>query len=516
MNVHVDPGPAADPAQSGIIKLAILAVGGQGGGVVTSWLIHLAEAAGYYAQSTSVPGVAQRTGATIYYVEMLPAADRTPILSLMPAAGDVDVVLAAELMEAGRAIQRGLVTPDRTTLIASSHRAFAVSEKIVPGTGILDGEPVMAAAREAAARFLSADLEHAAVSNGSVISASLFGALAAAEVLPFPREAFEDTIRRGGKGVAASLRAFAAGYDAVRAEADATPDATAAPATIVGPPRERAAFEALEARIAALPERARPLARRGLEKVVDYQDTAYGADYLARVEQVAAHDDGTGALAEAAAKYIANAMTYDDVIRVADLKTRGTRMARVRVEAGVREGQLLNVTEYMHPRAEEICGILPAGLGAYVERRPKLMGILERAFSHGRRVRTDRLRGYLPLYVLASLRPWRRRLLRHRVELAHLEAWLGTVYRLAPDEPALAAEVLRCRRLIKGYSDTHARGEAKFDKVLSALPLLEGRADGADWLRRLRDAALLDEKGTALDGALKTVATLDAPPEPTA
>ena len=41
-------------------------------------------------------------------------------------------------MEAGRAIQRGLVSPGRTTLIASSHRAYAVSEKISPSDGAGD------------------------------------------------------------------------------------------------------------------------------------------------------------------------------------------------------------------------------------------------------------------------------------------------------------------------------------------------------------------------------------------
>jgi indolepyruvate ferredoxin oxidoreductase beta subunit len=63
------------------------------------------------------------------------------------------------------------------------------------------------------------------------------------------------------------------------------------------------------------------------------------------------------------------------------------------------------------------------------------------------------------------------------------------------------------RRLVKGYSDTHARGLSKFERVVGAAPLLAERADGADWMRRLRDAALLDEGGIALDGALKTVAT---------
>jgi indolepyruvate ferredoxin oxidoreductase beta subunit len=70
---------------------------------------------------------------------------------------------------------------------------------------------------------------------------------------------------------------------------------------------------------------------------------------------------------------------------------------------------------------------------------------------------------------------------------------------------ALGVEILECRRLIKGYSDTHDRGLSKFDRVLSGVALLEGRDDAADWLRRLREAALLDEKGEALDGALRTI-----------
>ena len=62
----------------------------------------------------------------------------------MPTPGDVDVVMAAELMEAGRSVLRGLVTPDKTTLIASTHRAFAVSEKIqTPGDGIGNPEVVI-------------------------------------------------------------------------------------------------------------------------------------------------------------------------------------------------------------------------------------------------------------------------------------------------------------------------------------------------------------------------------------
>src|SRR3977135_92000 len=112
-----DEGALMQRAGQGLdkpITLAILAMGGQGGVVLCDWIVATAEAQGWVAQSTSVPGVAQRTGATIYYIEMLPSQDgRVPGLSLMPTPGDVDVVMAAEFMEAGRSMLRGLVTPDR-------------------------------------------------------------------------------------------------------------------------------------------------------------------------------------------------------------------------------------------------------------------------------------------------------------------------------------------------------------------------------------------------------------------
>ena len=167
-------GSAGGPAVAGqrIIKLAVLAVGGQGGGVLSDWITATAEANGWRAQSTSVPGVAQRTGATVYYIEMVPDEGRQPVFSLMPTPGDVDIVVAAELMEAGRAIQRGFVTADRTTLITSTHRALALIEKAEPGDGIRPNAPVLDIARRSCARLIAADMERLARSHGSMISAS--------------------------------------------------------------------------------------------------------------------------------------------------------------------------------------------------------------------------------------------------------------------------------------------------------------------------------------------------------
>ena len=241
---------AQDPALDGIIKLACMAVGGQGGGVLSGWIEDLGRAGGYAVQATSVAGVAQRTGATVYYVEMAPPSPQRPVFSLMPAAGDVDIMIAAEMMEAGRAIIRGFVTPDRTTLIASTHRALAVSEKMAPGDGIANAQEVMAAAEIAARRFIAADFDQIAVRSGSVISASLFGALAASGTLPFAPEAFEAAIRGGGKGIEGSLRAFRAGYEAAMGAAQDLPaPLRTAAMDVSGPAMMLAGWRELEAEI---------------------------------------------------------------------------------------------------------------------------------------------------------------------------------------------------------------------------------------------------------------------------
>lgn len=499
------------------LSIAILAMGGQGGGVLADWIVALAEAQGWIAQTTSVPGVAQRTGATIYYLELLKAKEgATPILSLMPTPGDVDVVIAAELMEAGRSVLRGLVVPDKTMLIASTHRSYAVGEKEKPGDGI--GNPVVVedATAFAAKKTIAFDMDTLAVKNGSVVSSALFGALAASGALPFGKEAFEATIRAGGKGIEASLRAFDAAYRrALQGENDKL---SASPAKRLDPLPERAGHPVLDALLALIrsefPAEAHAMLYAGVRKLTDFQDPAYAGDYLTRCAALARADrenggEGQGfAFTVQAAKYLAVAMAYDDAIRVADIKVRGSRFERVRKEVGVKADQILYTTEYMHPRMEEVCGTLPKRLGERIENSPKLFGWLDRRVNKGRRVNTATLFWFTGLYIVSSLRRFRRGSLRHHREMEHWEAWLEQAQRILPKNYDLAVEVLACRRLVKGYSDTHTRGLSKFDRVLSALPMLEGRDDGAAWLRRLRQAALLDEQGIALDGALKTVATL--------
>jgi indolepyruvate ferredoxin oxidoreductase beta subunit len=373
---------------------------------------------------------------------------------------------------------------------------------------------VIEAADIAAKRIIAFDMESVAVKNNSVISACMFGALAASRALPFDNESFEAVIKAGGRGVEPSLNAFRAARDqAAEPPAPGKPVVAKAGKRFVALPASagRADLDALLARIRQFPAPLHDMLFVGVRRTTDFQDPKYANEYLDRVAAIYAVDNANGGAAKGykltatAAKYIAVAMAYDDVIRVAELKTRPQRYARVLRDNSVGKDQIVYTTEYMHPRLEETAGTIPAPLGRFLEAHPGLFGWM---FRKGRRVRSGTIRWFLMLYVLAALKPIRRTTLRHQREKAHLEKWLALASAQAPVNYDLAVEVLAAQRLIKGYSDTHARGESKFDRVIGAVPVLASRSDGAEWMRRLRDAALMDEKGVALDGALKTIASL--------
>lgn len=501
------------------IKLTIAALGGQGGGVLANWLIGIAESEGYLAQTTSVPGVAQRTGATIYYLEFFPqaeaaAAGREPIMALMPVSGDVDCVLASELAEAARAIQRGLVTRDKTTLIASSHRSYAISEKSALGAGAADEKELTELVRSQAKRVVLFDMDALAESHHSVISSVMLGALGGSGVLPFRKAAFEAAIKKGGISVSTNLAAFEDAWHRAELGGDAREGAQAKDAVgTSAEPLGSVPAQARSPKLQPLLDRVRrfgaPVQKvvlEGVRRAIDYQDPEYAQSYLDRLERVAGLDAETS-LTEATARSLALWMTFEDTIRVADLKTRSTRFARVRDEIRADPGQLFGITEFMKPRVTEIAGTLPVGLGRWLLRSPGASRFLTR-WTGGRQIRTGTVTGFLMLHMLGGLKRWRRGTLRFHEENERIEQWLGRIERLAATNYALAVELARAQRLVKGYGDTHERGWHNFSALVDKLDELAPRADGAAVFARLQTAALADEEGKALARELAEISSV--------
>ncbi|MBN9757184.1 indolepyruvate oxidoreductase subunit beta family protein [Pseudonocardia sp. Ae707_Ps2] len=521
------------------ITLAILAMGGEGGGVLADWVVAVAEAAGYHAQTTSVAGVAQRTGATVYYAELhppLPESDSAdgagraePVLSVFPTPGEVDVVVASELMECGRAVQRGFATPDRTTLITSTNRVYSIDEKMHLGDGRVDSDELVAAAGRAARHLVAADFAAIAEEHRSVISAALFGALAGSGALPFSRDRFEQAIRDAGKGVEPSLAAFAGGFDAATAALAPAPPAPRAPATVdiaIGPrpvsaeerkEREEARrndiaatdpeslvgedLRPLARTVADLPAAARSTVLHGLVRTGVYQDLDYAARYLERVRAFAAVDPdraGAARLTTEAARHLALWMCYQDTIHVALQKTRKRRLERVREEARVTSAQLSQVREYLHPQAEEITDTLPYRLGKVLRRSRAFTRTVDRVTREGMVLDTTSVTGYAMLATMARMRPLRPRSLRFVEEQKAIEAWTALALGIAAEDTDLATEVVVCQKVLKGYGATYAHGNDSFALLCRAAGELRGRADAAAVLARLRSAALADEDGAAL------------------
>jgi indolepyruvate ferredoxin oxidoreductase beta subunit len=500
-------GPRPQPHRP--LSIAIAALGGQGGGVLAEWIVAAAERHGWLVQLTSVPGVAQRTGTTVYYLETCPepaAGAPAPVLALMPVPGDVDVVIAAELMEAGRAVVRGLVSADRTTLVASSHRVYGITEKSAMGDGIADSDAVLTALKSESRRLVCFDMDAVAAETGSVISSVLFGALAGSGVLPFPRELYEEAIRGGGVSVTASLDGFAQGFE------QALKNAPVAGAIPPGAAPTSEAGRTLDAKIrGAYPAHLHGLIVEGVRRLMDYQDSAYADLYLTRVTDVLRLDDEAGgmarnfALTASVARYLALWMTYEDTIRVADLKTRRSRFERFRGEVRAAPGQIVYVTEYMHPRFQELCETLPAPIGRRLKASRGAARLLAPWFRRGRHMNTAKLGGFLALYGLAALRRWRRGTLRFRVEQERIEAWLARIRDSVADYD-LAVEIAECQRLVKGYGETHERGLRSFTIIMQHIERERGRPGLAAQVRRLRSAALADEDGRELDSALQATA----------
>ncbi len=510
----------ADALPERTFTMVVGALGGEGGGVLTSWIVAAAESLGFPCQSTSIPGVAQRTGATTYYIEIYPThhdrlEGRSPTMALYATPGNMDVVVTSELMEAGRALELGWVTPDRTTLVSSSHRVYSILEKSAMGDGRFEASDLIKTANHLAKRAILIDMDRLAQANGTVINAVILGVIAGSGEAPIPAEAFEDAIEKTGVAVSSNLRGFKAGLDYVRGD---IPMPEEPPEAERPAPRDA---ESLLARVEeSFPPETHQVLQDGVRRTVDYQNLAYGARYLDNAGRILAADKANGGaergfrLTVEGGRYLALWMSYEDIIRVAALKSRPERMERVRRDVGAKAEEPVVVTEFLKPGYDEIASVLPPALGRaltrWKEKKPS-----RQKFHVAMRVKTNTVFGYVRLWGLARLRFWRPWSYRFAEEWSEIEAWIEALEGAAGRSYELALEIAELPNLRKGYSDTHRRGVGNYRKVFEELarPAATATGDPAGAVAALnaaRTAALADPEGEEL----RTV--LVAPPAPPA
>jgi indolepyruvate ferredoxin oxidoreductase beta subunit len=527
------------------ISLLVCALGGEGGGVLTEWLVDVARHAGYPAQSTSIPGVAQRTGATTYYLEVFPQTiaslgGKRPVFSLNPVPGALDAMVSSELLETARQVGNGMTSPERTLVISSSSRTLTTMERMQLGDGRTEAAELLKLVGTFSRAHQVFDMGAIAKECGTVVSAVMLGAIAGSGLFPFAREQYEAVVKAGGKGAEASLRGFARAFDVV--ERGATQAGYVA--QVLG--MEARGIEALDPRLRGdddhsrlrgddipsprhpraggdpelpdFPREVQELYQLGHVRLLDYQGPAYAQLYTQRLHQVlqaerAADPQASHAFATTRemARWLALWMAFDDVVRVADLKSRASRWQRVQKEVKAGEHDLLKVYDHFKPGIPELAGLLPASLAERAlawDRRRVARG--RQPWSMPLKIGTHSVLGMAALRALAGMKRLRPRGSRYALEQRMIEHWLTGVVQGTTRDWRLGHEIALCGRLIKGYGSTNERGKENLLHVLDHLAPGKPQA-AAVAIAAAREAALKDDAGQALDAAL---VQHGAPPRP--
>jgi indolepyruvate ferredoxin oxidoreductase, beta subunit len=534
------------------ISLLICALGGEGGGVLTEWIIATAHHAGFAAQSTSIPGVAQRTGATTYYVEVFPTPiselqGKRPVFSLNPVPGALDALVSSELLETTRQIGNGMATAERTRVITSSARTFTTMERMQLADGRIDSAQLLGVVQAHSRVHNVFDMGQVAREAATIVSAVMLGAVAGSGLFPFKRADYEAVVSEGGGTSAASLRGFAKAFELVSA-GTATGSATPASATTpsatptgITPPTlttksvmgetKNVSKAQLAMVTQALPkDELLPQYSKGLQpdlashfpapvhemlalghaRMLEYQGAAYAQLYVDRLKQVLQAEQAADTAAtknfattREMARWLALWMAFDDIVRVADLKSRASRWQRVVGEVKAKDDDLLKVYDHFKPGVPEFAALLPASLAHKLtawDRRRTLEG--KTPWALPLKVGTHSIIGMLSLRTLASLKWLRVRGSRYAAEQNMIEQWLQGVVQGTQRHWQLGHEIALCGRLIKGYGSTNERGKDNLLHVLRHLAKGEDAGQAADAVKAARSAALADDAGKALDTAL--------------
>jgi indolepyruvate ferredoxin oxidoreductase beta subunit len=502
------------------ISLLVCALGGEGGGVLTEWLVETARHAGYPVQATSIPGVAQRTGATTYYLEFFPVplaelGGKRPVLGLYPVPGRLDALLSSELLETVRQISLGHASRDRTLVLSSSARALTTMEKMQMGDGRRDAQGLMQLVAAHSHTHHIVDMAELTRQAGTIVSAVMLGSIAASGLLPMRREDYEEILKEGGATAKASLRGFALGYDAVsqqRTQANYLEQVLAPPPAKVQAPA--ASAPALPAAVvAAFPSVLHEIIALGHARLVEYQNHAYAQLYIERLLQVlraeqTSDPQGTRgwAVTREMARWLALWMAFDDIIRVADLKSRASRWQRVVGEVKAGHDDLLKLYDHFKPGVPEFAALLPQGPANRLlawDRKRVLAG--KTPWALPLKIGTHSVFGMIALRGLASFRWLRPHGSRYATEQQLIEQWLATVVHGTARHWATGHEIALCGRLIKGYGSTNERGKDNLLHVVQHLAPATHFADDAARAAAIaaaRTAALADDAGKTLDQTL--------------
>lgn len=480
-----------------LIKILVPAVGGQGGGVLSEWIYQAFLEEGYEVQGISLPGLSQRGGSTVYYIEALMGGDSNSniVFSQHPVPGDVDVIVAQEFLELGRVLEQGYGS-EKTTIVTSTHRIYSTLEKLPVGSGIYSDDNLHAIAHRFSSQYRYIDALETARKNKmdeKAVNAILLGLLCNTGCLPLGRQSFINAIKTAGVAVEQNLKAFEAGFNTDNSSSVENKtekygyfETELLRKYKIKPDELKKLEDVALSEENDLPVHLHYYMQEALLRLADYQGVRYATEFADSVRKIADIDKAnTGKdfrLTGMFLKNLALLMSYEDGIRVAELKIRENRFNKIREDMSLDEHQVFHVTEYLKPDAEEIYGLLPSFLVS-----PVLM-IADMVYPPGRSGRkstftfaqtpvTSSFTGFLRMWLLTKLKPFRQYSYRFKKEHKVISKYIADVGFYSKYDYELGCLAARAGGIIKGYGRVRRRTTDTFyrfmDYILAELFMYE-------------------------------------------
>jgi hypothetical protein len=212
-----------------------------------------------------------------------------------------------------------------------------------------------------------------------------------------------------------------------------------------------------------LPDAVAPVVSDAIHMLIDYQGNAYATLYVTRLRRFVGRRDVNDAMLGEIARLMAMRMSYQDPIRIAQLKL-------AELEAGGAPSH--DVRRF---RFDELIGALPA-----VVAEPVLDTFEWLGWEVRRRVpirfSTRSRWGIRRLKIEAGLRRWRLFSVRYAKERVWVERWLHMIDRSLTKQPRAASAIVQTATMVQGYGDAYRQGLADWHAIIDGLakPTFDG------------------------------------------
>jgi hypothetical protein len=252
-----------------------------------------------------------------------------------------------------------------------------------------------------------------------------------------------------------------------------------------------------------LPDGAASVVSEGIHLLIDYQGAGYAQLYVDRLGRFIGRSGVDDAMLAEIARLMAMRMSYEDPIRIAQLKLG-------EIEAGTGGPPVQPVDDIGKFRIDELIDALPAAVAEPVLDALDWVGWAHKPVRI--RFSTKSRWGIRRLRIEAALRRWRRFSVRYAKERAWVERWLHMISRSLDKQPGAASAIVQTATMIRGYGDGYRQGLADWHAIIDGLakPTFDGvlpLADLAAAVAEARAAAVPDPRQAALK---RTIAEIRA------